>query len=58
MNETRAREYAQRQADETGRPMLVLRFNPYETLCVVREYSERAHKSVAFVALATPSIAA
>ncbi len=56
MTKQKAIELAQREADKAHRTMLVLNFNPFSPLYVVREWSQKARDGKDFVAEIEPSM--
>ena len=55
MTKTRAIEYALKAANASGRAMMVLNFNPYSPLYVVREWRDGADSSRDFVCRVEPN---
>jgi hypothetical protein len=55
-NLDKAKAMAQREADKSHRTTLVLNFNPFSPLYVVREWSQRARDGRDFVCEVEPSM--
>lgn len=56
MTKEQAIARAQRDADREHRTMLVLNFNPFSPLYVVRDWSQAARDSKEFIAEVEPSM--